>query len=943
MTIPSYKSLVTLLAVVFFTLTLSFPVVSALAQPAPEDSQPLGEFGACVSAEKQGQLVLLLDQSGSLLETDPQKQRLVASKYLLERLVDFSEKNQIKMQVQVAGFSDRYYAANWLPATAQNLGQLQASVESYTTKLSPIDTDYVSALQGARSSLAQNRGEIPEKCQAIAWFTDGRYEVNARTKAEHASKYGTTKDYAPGVDLSSEAGAKQAMEMGQNELCRDGGLADQSRTEGITILGFGLKSPKADLSFMNSIVTSESCGKVKTPPGVMLSPENPTDLVFAFDSLATPGVVPLKFKVPTCTGGICPEGVVSFTMDDSITAVGILASSPVKEAKPILIDPSGNQQELKDYKNINENTKADPIFQFELRKADYPSWSGAWQLALVTPEAGGEEKLAKVNLRLYSKIETRWDGDLAKKARAGEALKDIKLQMVSSDSGEAFDASTLKGKVVVDAKIIDAKGQEFPVVQEGDASVIGKSLDVDLSKASPGKAVMMITTTITTAAATTADGQTVSGTQLHPQITKKDFNLAASARFPQIGATKLDFGTLEGKLSATASLPVTGNGCVWFKGSQVSTAPSETKSVKVSSKYNSEKNCFKATGQKDGMNFNLDIDELGNGGVNGTLTVVTAPADELSRQVEVPLTYTAQVLRPLDKTKMIISTVAATLLGILVPLLLLYLMKFLTAKIPRGQYRYFIKSVRVDQPQNLVLPAESEISSTHSASRSIRFGNIVLRARMSFNPLKGTRVELVEPVQMPSEGSAVAGNRKGRALVPQNITSQWVMLRESDQSVSVLVILDGSNRYGSRESWQPAVEKARQAITTVGVRLAEKNTDSGQEPAPAPAPSVDSGITQADGGWNNLNPQATLPSAGMPPTEMPPTGTSPGSQDVFNPFGGATAYPDTAGNPFLGGTNSPGMPGTSPMPGTNPPGGGTPNPFGGTNTSFGSAPNPFGG
>ena len=50
----------------------------------------LSEFGSCLSGQDEGSMVILIDQSGSLRTTDPDKARVRAAQYLVERMASFS-------------------------------------------------------------------------------------------------------------------------------------------------------------------------------------------------------------------------------------------------------------------------------------------------------------------------------------------------------------------------------------------------------------------------------------------------------------------------------------------------------------------------------------------------------------------------------------------------------------------------------------------------------------------------------------------------------------------------------------------------------------------------------------------------------------------------------------------------------------------------------------
>jgi hypothetical protein len=88
-----------------------------------------------------------------------------------------------------------------------------------------IDTAYWLALDGPRQTLAW-RGSDPdnaERCQAIAWFSDGKIDFTARPSG---------KPYADGTGLDSPDGIDQTVNKATKSICRPGGLADQSARVG---------------------------------------------------------------------------------------------------------------------------------------------------------------------------------------------------------------------------------------------------------------------------------------------------------------------------------------------------------------------------------------------------------------------------------------------------------------------------------------------------------------------------------------------------------------------------------------------------------------------------------------------------------------------------------------------------------------------------------------
>lgn len=876
--------------------SLTFPAYPT-APSDPTDSTSLGNFGACIAAEKRGQLVLLLDQSSSLERTDPNKVRTTAATYLVDQLAAYAERTKSEIEVQIAGFAADYQAAGWQMITSDTAG-LKTEINTIADNLLPIDTDYVNALSGARRALQDERGDLPLGCQAIAWFTDGEHILDVRASADTQEKYGKAKVYAPDIDLTTAAGAQQASEAGKQELCRDGGTVDQVRDAGVTILGFGLASAEADLAYFTNAVTGNQCGSITEPPGSMFHTENPSDLLLAFDTLASPAQPPTQVEVATCKDNVCADGAFEFTLDNAISQVHVLATTEDKDAVPLLVTPEGKTLDPAKAEEIELKALADGAAEFTLLKDNLPAWAGAWQLAMVSPDANGDS-VSKFSVRLETTIGTEWPDTLEQKARAGEKLEAIALSLVDSDTGEVIDPKSLAGELSVNAVIKDASGQEFTIIENGNADTIATPVDVDLASAVPGSAVIEITTTVTTAAAKRADDTPVPGTTLEPRTTRKTFQIAPAANFPSV-LGEGSFKTLDGVTEAEGGVPVKGPGCVWLKDTNIATQPEEAKPVAITSKHNSADTCLSLGADEEGtFPLHLKAEAASNGAVSGDLQLATAPLDELTRIVEVPARFSAEMLRPLNVKKAAFTAVGFTVLGLIIPLSILYAGKYFAARIPNSRYGFAVFNARLGEAPNFAVPSNSEVQLVSPNGRSITLGPITIQAKMSPSPLGAVRMLVTNPTCL-SIGSGAGREYKGHAVLPQNLASQWVVLKPGPgPEVSVVVILDGSSSNAAIGSWPKAIQDAQEAFADAGsefTRLeaaqqkAKNGRDARQEPGGGggamPAAPAGSGQFQSQA------PDATM--------EMPPLGapSSFADDDFFGSDQGFSADSPAFGAPL---------------------------------------------
>lgn len=300
----------------------------------PDD--PLLTYGGCLAAQHGGDLLLVMDTSGSLSETDPQAARVMAAQYLLDRLAATGSTSGFTLDVAISGFGTDYERVlDWTPLDEAGLGRAKDAVETFRDKDDSLDTDYWTALEGSRQQLA-DKAAGATRCQAIAWFSDGGMDIEPRTTPKLRARMPHTGAYAPGVDVTTAEGAARAEADAATSMCRPGGLADQLRASGVVILGVGLDgggSPDFDL--MRAVSTGEGasgpCGDLVSPrPGSFTVVTDIDSLLFAFDEYAGPGQDPLVNDGRICQGKVCAEYAHRSVLDSSVTSVDVLGSSDVE-------------------------------------------------------------------------------------------------------------------------------------------------------------------------------------------------------------------------------------------------------------------------------------------------------------------------------------------------------------------------------------------------------------------------------------------------------------------------------------------------------------------------------------------------------------------------------------------------------------------------------------
>jgi len=129
--------------------------------------------GATIEVPSPIDVFLLIDQSGSMKQTDPEGARLEASKYLVGFLA--AERTEVfDHRLGVIHFGTTAPADKMLPLTPL----VEANLKSIKEKLVPLDlgdTSFIAALQRAAQGFqgVRRETEAPKRQQAIVIFTDG--------------------------------------------------------------------------------------------------------------------------------------------------------------------------------------------------------------------------------------------------------------------------------------------------------------------------------------------------------------------------------------------------------------------------------------------------------------------------------------------------------------------------------------------------------------------------------------------------------------------------------------------------------------------------------------------------------------------------------------------------------------------------------------------------
>lgn len=840
---PRAAALAALGTLVASVLVTTSPV-AASAEPAQDGA--LGDFGSCLVNAGAGDVLVLVDASGSLAETDPENDRVSAAVYLVEQMASTAADAGFTIDAAVAEFSSSLdVVQEWTLLDSAGTGRVTGAVSSLAESNTGLDTDYWTALEGARVVMADRTAALggAERCQAVVWFSDGTFEIEPGRERRGDG----APPYAAGIDLGTSEGLSAATEAAATDLCRTGGVADQLRASGVRLFAVGL-SPDGSASqfdLMQGLATGAAgsgvaCGAITTPsPGEFFLAADIDDMIFAFDRFANPGQSPLSSEAGICQGQVCSEHRHTFVLDDSITSVDLLAASGIDGVEIYLQPPGGEpvqipreavSQPIAGAETTSEWV-ADRTVAVEMGRAT-DGWTGQWGLIFVDPAGTSPDQLSRAQIRVASDLRPTWTPPTEDIVHVGEVLAGTTVGLVRGD-GVPVDPATLLGPTSVSVRLVAPDGSETVVLENAGPEQLAQPLDLDLTATGPGRAAVRLDLQVRTADAVLPDGTTVPGTDLAPVRVDVPLDLAPPVDIPVV-ATSVNFGTAEGPMAADGVITTSGAGCVWLESPSTAVvgSPATVGEVVVGSEHISADTCLEIDGDA-GLPLTLTTADAGNGSVNGVVVVMAAPVGEPDRAVATEVTFSGDMRRPLNRPLTVAVFIAALLLGPAIPLALLWVLKAQGARIPRRglhaeRYRVTIDDSGVRRDGGALAFGSREFVELvpRTGNRVVEAAGVRLRPRTGASPFGAPDVTVDAPGLIGVTSSHPVPGK--RITLPLAVHNSWIVLIDparattSDADVIVLVGADATAEVRSRllqdlqERGPRAAEALRATVTTAG-------------------------------------------------------------------------------------------------------------------------------
>ena len=309
----------------------------------------------------------------------------------------------------------------------------------------------------------------------------------------------------------------------------------------------------------------------------------------------------------------------------------------------------------------------------DLARPPGTSWAGNWTLKFIDTTGQHSDAVSNIQLVLSSDLMTvpqiatgPW--------RADGVSPQVVAQVERLDgTPDNLDTPELRQALTVTAALIPADSPTAAVTQTVDPnSGFTFALPADLS---PGAYLVQTSLVVTMA-----------GQQLAP-VTRRPLTVVPppSSPFLDPATQLLDFGLITGTATSDAqpvaeTAPDDADGCVWITNGELQRHPETIQSVVIGATASSATTCQRITaGQTVEVPVTL-TPGAGNDELDGTVTV-SRPADDVTR-VSQTVDYTAMTIRTAQGGVKLGVFLVVMLLGLLIPLLALWLLRRLSARFP---------------------------------------------------------------------------------------------------------------------------------------------------------------------------------------------------------------------------------------------------------------------
>ncbi len=845
-------------------IILALLTLVATGAAGQETASPANEGGLAQLASCGHLLVLgLIDESGSLQETDPDNKRVGGLRTALTTLATSGsragETNGITIEVLLAAFASDYTApSEWTLLNSDTLPALQQRADNFAARNQGIDTDFVAALQGAQDTLGRKAAEVtaagaPRPCQALLLFTDGGFDLDPRLGHDGKPLRGKTEPYAPDLPLDVAGNEEKVEEIGRNLICGPNGLADQLRASRTTIIAIALKPKPEDLAFLEGIGRTHAsdgsnCGKRENPAGDYIPVDDRGRLLDAFQCVggkAAGGTcVSPPPPVPPCLGTACPEGRLEFQLDPSLREFSLLVNlgAPTVVAE-VAAPGAATSLELQANQAAtamlgSATLSAVPVSPLDLvidgeLPAGTDDWVGKWTVTFIDRRGQSPGAVARSQIILFGGLTPVVDP--LPTFEAGEpSVFEIRVvnQEGSPRTPEDFVRSVQVSALVADP--VTGARQTLDVVPAG----AGRYDTEYLVPAGTTASFLDLMLTL--------DVTTQGGVRLQPRQQVYQVPVRQPASYPTLSPPQLRLQSIVDEGQATGTLSITGGqgdgGCAWFPGAEVKSAPDDTGKVQVTfyPRAVDRVSCIEVSaGQRRTVEVTATVEAVRRGTVEGLIQAsVISGADDSTREVVVPFSF--EMVKNPDPFRFWLF-VLILLAGLFLPLTALWLLNtYLTVLLGLPRTRVARADVRVTRLRAVQTPLGEPLALDHEQFRAVAAGRdrcrrfkadgLAFKVRVPFWPVRPPYVQVSRSGQ-DVIASGVPRRSRWRSSssrigdLPLDLRGTWVFAidRIDDQAISGKLFLFVSDNNVDQDA-QSMLNDIRRDLPTAAWNVSEDDT-----------------------------------------------------------------------------------------------------------------------
>lgn len=726
-------------------LALTAGATGAVAQEQDENAA-FGDFAGCIAGSKSGDILLVMDESGSLVgsgtdaATDPDAKRVEAAQAFVSRMAEYAEVTESDINIRLAGFGGTYNAAtDWTALESDGDGtNLDGDIEAFADRANEDWTDYSAGLSGAAAAF--EGGESP--CRTVLFFSDGQ----------------------PTADGSSP-------EAIMDQVCHADGPVGRLRASGIQVFTIGLSSGSVDPApHMRRISEDDGCSG-SAANGAYIDAADASALTAAFEKMAPS--LGLGFEQSRQI-----NDSVEFTLDNSVSPVKLSVTptgaglEDIGSLTPVLTPPGGEPTALTEgVSDVAGNPVtvtgggdgAKGAVKVNLDRGG-DAWAGNWTFGYQVEGGQSDDAGYEFQLDIIPGLSIVVDDSQPGVPLAKSDDETIGVSIEGPDGGNRqFD-----GDARFTARIEPANG-EPPVTLVENADIRSGTLDVPLDAVTGALAgSLKMDLTVTTAG---VDGRP--GTRLQPLHFSKDVSVAP-ATMPKVpGAVTLDMNGTEG----TATMQVAGPGSVWVEPGSFAVGDATVE-------YTADRDASAPLVLQRGETGEIIISATTAAAVDRAITDASLPVvavdSESGEQSTVDVRVDGALSAPIDKATFGVALVLALLLALLIPLGVLYLMKYITGRIPSRPGIHAVRIpvtldgttvLRTDKGGEFDLPYDEVIAAPRvtSSGRSITLAGERVDVKTGLNPFEPPKAVAESPNSISDSGERSGGS----ARLPLAVHDHW--------------------------------------------------------------------------------------------------------------------------------------------------------------------------